>query len=1002
MWVGADATSKTDIETLTYLWDELFGSEASTTEGPRRGRQNCFCHVAYGYGVAASRKEAEQMAALDACTKLHSTGLLKDLHIQGQSKIARDQGLEADRLAASSESDWFRRDPKGTILNFANQNAFTLEFINDTENQSRQSGFTVTGLLTLADGSQIHRRASRKSRKEAEKAVSLELCEDPGIMRRLRPSFMKRAKRTREDPRHTHDSATAAHSTAYRMPERKVHALARQMLWHASTHCYPEPTAQKQLSTSATNSVSIDNEFQNQSITILSPRPANILAYAKHPPFEAVGSTVSPSTLSQLTPPDQHRLGAASFVSSSPATVEWFSHNPKLYLLRYTQQYSVQLGWDRAEIGPTIDRDFCTRLTVPLPAEALYGADQREIVEQACCRTKKLADHTVALAACRQLVAFGLLQEPALAKQERRSKKIGRHCSSLVATTAAPCSPEAATLVRLRSDAPLLMMTPHLKGLLPCSEKHLLANPVTVCTPPNFLNDTQLLKSFVWPSGSCKKSTQQVHTATDHYHYRFSVAYHNDPSLSPNVDQTKWDKLDPDTAASPPTGPLGTARARLPIFAACNQIVQSIRSSEVVIVHGAPGVGKSTQLSQYIMSDWVAVGIGSLCSVVHCVPDSFTAVAMSDRVAEESFSSTANVGVHTMLVHRIPMLGANGGPRTIFTTTGELLRRLVHDPFLSDATHVIIDEVDGGGHVDVLLTILKILVYGVRRKSLRLVVVTAEECCRAHMTKYFEAAAVVDVERQSLGPVCTHYLEDILQFAEWMPRHETAMSKGAVMTRLDDEATVELSLITSIIAHIATTTVDGGILIFLPAADLVTSLCATLRRTFPYSDTKRFCVAALHDSVPAEELQLVFCTVCVRKIIVATSIAERQITVADVRYVIDSGRTQDHTNEEIEFCCTKQCERRALCAGQCQNGQYYCLLSASRVADLTSVELSKIMKVPLDEVVLAIQLMGLGGIKQFFSLTPAPPPALAVKDAVRRLHAMRALGRSDELTPLGR
>ena len=41
----------------------------------------------------------------------------------------------------------------------------------------------------------------------------------------------------------------------------------------------------------------------------------------------------------------------AEMVSSAAAAPEWFAPNPKVYLMRYSQQYAFELGWKRAEKG---------------------------------------------------------------------------------------------------------------------------------------------------------------------------------------------------------------------------------------------------------------------------------------------------------------------------------------------------------------------------------------------------------------------------------------------------------------------------------------------------------------------------------------------------------------------------------------------------------------------------------------------------------------------------
>ena len=60
------------------------------------------------------------------------------------------------------------------------------------------------------------------------------------------------------------------------------------------------------------------------------------------------------------------------------------------------------------------------------------------------------------------------------------------------------------------------------------------------------------------------------------------------------------------------------------------------------------------------------------------------------------------------------------------------------------------------------------------------------------------------------------------------------------------EGEADLPLIAGVVAHLCATTVDGGILIFLPTAELVATLALELATAAPYSDASRFCIVQVH------------------------------------------------------------------------------------------------------------------------------------------------------------
>ena len=59
------------------------------------------------------------------------------------------------------------------------------------------------------------------------------------------------------------------------------------------------------------------------------------------------------------------------------------------------------------------------------------------------------------------------------------------------------------------------------------------------------------------------------------------------------------------------------------------------------------------------------------------------------------------------------------------------------------------------------------------------------------------------------------------------------------------------------------------------------------------------------------------------------------------------------------------------------------------------------VRVPLEELVLQIHLLGLGPAGSFLERVLQPPPPKAVQGAVSQLQAVGALDASETLTPLG-
>ena len=76
-------------------------------------------------------------------------------------------------------------------------------------------------------------------------------------------------------------------------------------------------------------------------------------------------------------------------------------------------------------------------------------------------------------------------------------------------------------------------------------------------------------------------------------------------------------------------------RDNLPIFKARGQLLNAIRNNTVVIVKGATGSGKTTQLPQYILEEAVENGNAAGCSVIVTQPRKISAVSIADRISKE-------------------------------------------------------------------------------------------------------------------------------------------------------------------------------------------------------------------------------------------------------------------------------------------------------------------------------------------------------------------------------
>lgn len=76
-------------------------------------------------------------------------------------------------------------------------------------------------------------------------------------------------------------------------------------------------------------------------------------------------------------------------------------------------------------------------------------------------------------------------------------------------------------------------------------------------------------------------------------------------------------------------------RDQLPVKQFEEEIMAAIDSSPVVIIRGATGCGKTTQVPQYILDRFVKGGRASDCNIVVTQPRRISAVSVAERVAFE-------------------------------------------------------------------------------------------------------------------------------------------------------------------------------------------------------------------------------------------------------------------------------------------------------------------------------------------------------------------------------
>lgn len=259
----------------------------------------------------------------------------------------------------------------------------------------------------------------------------------------------------------------------------------------------------------------------------------------------------------------------------------------------------------------------------------------------------------------------------------------------------------------------------------------------------------------------------------------------------------------------------------------------------------------------------------------------------------------------------------------MYATTGIVMRMLERSDGLGDITHLILDEVhERSLESDFLLIVLRKLM--VRRPTLKVVLMSATVDA-GRFSHYLGGAPIMNIPGRTF-PVATKYLEDAIEITDFDQEESTRSlqvvdysddddkpENGVHQSASDelkdysaktrktlahlDQYRIEYDLIVKLLETIAFekeyVCFSKAILIFLPGIAEIRRLSNLIHSHPSFSQGWNLC--ALHSTIATEEQERAFLVPPpgIRKIVLATNIAETGITIPDVTCVIDTGRHKE-------------------------------------------------------------------------------------------------------------
>ncbi|KAG6017533.1 hypothetical protein E4U54_006505 [Claviceps lovelessii] len=492
------------------------------------------------------------------------------------------------------------------------------------------------------------------------------------------------------------------------------------------------------------------------------------------------------------------------------------------------------------------------------------------------------------------------------------------------------------------------------------------------------------------------------------------------------------------------------ARLKLPVVSEEQRIMEAIHNHDIVVICGATGSGKTTQVPQFLYE----AGYGSPTSptpgmIAVTQPRRVAAVSMSRRVADE-------LGDHSKAVaYQIRFEGTVSDKTAIkFLTDGVLLREIAQDITLRKYSAIIIDEAhERSVNTDILIGMLS-RVIKLRAelsaedktvKPLKLVIMSATlriEDLTMNSTLFATPPPVLEVEGRQ-HPVTIHfarrthhdYVEEA--FKKITRGHRKLPPGGFLVFLTGRNEILELGKRLKT-AFGGMTSADG------PKVKISANEAPVEVEDIEFGDVDddyddeidgvpsdgeeedenefqieddqeagplKMQILPLYSLLPTREQLRVFepAPEGTRQVILATNVAETSLTIPGTRFVFDCGRSKERRYDrrsgvqsyEIGWISKASASQRSGRAGRTGPGHCYRLYSSAVYErDFQPFADPELLRMPIEGIVLQLKAMNLQNVVNF--PFPTPPERQSLAKAEKLLTYLSALSSSGQVTQIGK
>lgn len=329
--------------------------------------------------------------------------------------------------------------------------------------------------------------------------------------------------------------------------------------------------------------------------------------------------------------------------------------------------------------------------------------------------------------------------------------------------------------------------------------------------------------------------------------------------------------------------------------------------------------------------------------------------------------------------------------KILVVTEGILTRKLQADPEQSNTALVIFDEFhERSIHADLSLA-LCLQSQQILHEDLKILVMSATLNTTA-ISELLGQAPVIQSEGRSY-PVDIHYLDKAVRHAGSGSSHQQ-------------------QLISALLNTVKTVVYEqqGSCLVFLPGLKEINQLSSQVKQFLQAGGIDNILVAPLHGSLSKQQQDQAISPPAegLRKIVLATNIAETSLTIEGINCVIDSGLerilqyspTSGMNSLQTHFISEDSADQRSGRAGRLSAGICYRLWTAQQQQRLVKHSMAEILHSDLSSLVLELANWGVQEVNELQWMDC--PPDSAVARAKSLLLQLSAINDDGKITTHGR